>query len=94
MTPLDARKPSNYQQVFKNSYSKEVQQLQQLHNKEPKFNVGDKVRLAIQKDKFEKAYIIYWSDRIYTIKEIKNSTPLTYTVEDQNGKQHKGSFYE
>ena len=90
-TPSDARKPSNHQQVFKNLYSKKVKQF--LHKK-PKFEEGDKVRLAVKKDRFEKAYIINWSDKIYTIKEIKHTNPTTYTVEDDKGKEHKGAFYE
>ena len=96
-TPTDARKPSNRQQVFKKLYFKKVQQIQQdkdKEDKEPKFEIGDKVRLAVQKDMFEKAYIINWSDRIYTVKEIKNTNPTTYTVQDDKGKEHKGAFYE
>ena len=90
-TPTDARKPVNHQQVFRNLYSKKVQK---YLNTKPNFKVGDKVRLAVQKDKFEKAYIINWSDKIYTVKEIKNTKPFTYIVEDDKGKIHKGSFYE
>ena len=90
MTPSDARKPSNYQQVFKNLYYKKVKE----NLGAPKFKVGDKVRLAVKKDKFEKAYIINWSDRVYTIKEVKNTIPRTYTVQDERKKQHKGTFYE
>ena len=90
-TPSDARKPSNYQHVFKNLYFKKVQQF--LHKK-PKFDLGDKVRLAVKKDRFEKAYIINWSDKIYTIKEIKHTNPITYIVEDDKGREHKGAFYE
>ena len=89
-TPSDARKPANYQQVFKNLYFDKVQQ----NLKKPKFKVGEKVRLAVQKDKFEKAYIINWSDRVYTIKEVKNTIPPTYTVQNERGEQHKGTFYE
>ena len=89
-TPSDARKPANYQHVFKNLYFAKVQQ----NLKKPKFKVGEKVRLAVQKDKFEKAYIINWSDRVYTIKEVKNTIPLTYTVQNERGEQHKGTFYE
>ena len=48
----------------------------------------------MQKDKFEKAYIINWSDRVYTIKEVKNTLPYTYVVEDERGNIHKGRFYE
>ena len=62
--------------------------------KVPKFKVGDKVRLAVLKDTFEKAYIINYTDKIYTIKEIKKTLPFTYIVEDDEGKVPKGSFYE
>ena len=48
MTPTDARKPSNYQQVFKNLYLKKVK----ARKKEPKYKVGDKVRISIKKRYF------------------------------------------
>ena len=89
-TPSDARKPVNEQQVFKNLYFKKVQQ----NLKTPNYGIGDQVRLAIQKDKFEKAYVINWSDRVYTVKEVKKTIPPTYTVQDERGFQHKGTFYE
>ena len=77
-TPSDARKPSNHQQVFKNLYYKKVKKLLQIpaNKRSPKFEVGDKVRLAVLKDKFEKAYVINWSDRVYTIKEVKKHAPI------------------
>ena len=89
-TPSDARRPGNYQQVFHNLYYKKVKE----NLKAPKFKVGDKVRLAIKKDLFEKAYIINWSDRVYTIKEVRNTIPRTYTVQNERGEEHKGTFYE
>ncbi len=89
-TPTDARLPENHQQVFKNLYHKKVKPNQRT----PKFKVGDQVRLAVQKDKFEKAYIINWSDRVYSIKEVKNTLPYTYVVADERGIVHKGRFYE
>ena len=89
-TPSDARKPVNKQHVFRNLYFKKVQE----NLKQPKYMIGEQVRLAIQKDKFEKAYIINWSDRVYTIKEVKKTVPPTYTVQDERGVQHKGTFYE
>ena len=94
-TPLEARQPSKYQQVFKNLYHEKVKKLSKAYKgKLPKFKVGDNVRLAILKDTFEKAYIINYTDKIYTIKEVKNTIPYTYIVEDDKGKVHKGSFYE
>ena len=95
LTPVEARKPSNYLQLFRNLYLEKVKQLSKLYEgKVPKFKVGDKVRLAVLKDTFEKAYIINYTDKIYTIKEIKKTLPFTYIVEDDKGNVHKGSFYE
>ena len=68
--------------------------MQELGEQKPKFKIGETVRLAVQKDKFEKSYIISWSDKVYTIKQILATRPITYTVEDDRGSQHKGTFYE
>ena len=95
LTPVEARNPSKYMQLFRNLYLEKVKKMSKLYKgKVPKFKVGDKVRLAVLKDKFEKAYIINYTDKIYTIKEVKKTTPFTYIVEDDKGNVHKGSFYE
>ena len=96
MTPAEARQPAFYQQAFNNQYYDKVKKLLNIPHalKVAKFRVGEKVRLAVQKDLFEKSYIINWSDKIYTIKTIKNTLPITYIVKDDKGKVHKGSFYE
>ena len=60
MTPTDARKPSNHQQVFKNLYFKKVQ----TRHIKPKYAVGDKVRITVKKNKFEKGFTINWTDKI------------------------------
>ena len=91
MTPTEARKPENHDHVFRHLYEKKMAE---LGKQEPKFKVGMKVRLAVQKDKFEKSYIINWSDRIYTIKRVLATRPVTYTVENDKGEEHKGTFYE
>ena len=31
---------------------------------------------------------------MYTITEVKKTVPPTYTVQDERGAQHKGTFYE
>ena len=90
MTPIEARKPENHHLAFKNLYFKKLQGL----NSTPKFKLGDKVRLAVQKNKFEKAYIINWSDRVYTVKQVLKTRPPTYKVQDERGILHAGSFYE
>ena len=89
MTPAEATEPENRERVFRNLYAKKVQEQQK-----PKFKVGTKVRLAVEKDLFEKAYIINWSDKIYSIKQVLATRPTTYVVEDDKGVEHKGKFYE
>ena len=90
MTPTDARKPSNYQEVFKNLYFKKVQS----RNIKPKFKIGDKVRISVKKKKFQKGYTINWSDKIYTISAIKASLPPTYIIQNDKGEKIEGTFYE
>ena len=65
-----------------------------LGEKKPKFQLGDKVRLGVKKDLFEKSYVINWSDRIYTIKRVFATRPVTYKVVGDKGVEHKGKFYE
>ena len=89
MTPLDARKPSNYQQVFKNLYYKKVQ----TRNKEPKYKVGDKVRISVKKNIFEKGFTVNWSDKIYTVTKVLKTLPPTYKIKDDR-EEIKGTFYE
>ena len=91
MTPTEARKPSNHGAVFRHLYFKKMAK---LGEKKPKFQIGDKVRLGVKKDLFEKSYIINWSDKIYTIKRVFATRPITYKVEDDKGVEHKGKFYE
>ena len=52
------------------------------------------VRLAVQKVHFEKAHIINWSDKVYKIKQVLTTRPVTYIVEDDRGRVHKDTFYE
>ena len=89
MTPSDARKPSNYQQVFKNLYFKKVQ----ARNYKPKYAIGDKVRITIAKNIFEKGYTVNWSDKIYTVTQVLKTLPPTYKIRDDR-EELEGTFYQ
>ena len=89
MSPLDARKPSNHQQVFKNLYFKKVQ----ARRIKPKYAVGDKVRITVKKNQFEKGFTINWSDKIYTISRVLKTLPPTYEIRDDK-EEIEGSFYQ
>ena len=45
-----------------------------LHfNKDPKFKVGDHVRISKYKNIFSKGYTPNWSDKLFVIKKVKNT---------------------
>ena len=66
-----------------------------LHfNKDPKFKVGDHVRISKYKNIFSKGYTPNWSDKLFVIKKVKNTATWTYVVNDLNGDEITGTFYE
>ena len=62
--------------------------------KEVKFKVGDHVRISKYKSIFAKGYMSNWSEEISIIKKIKNTVPWTYVINDLNGEEIIGTFYE
>ena len=43
---------------------------------------------------FAKVYAPNWSEEIFIVKKIKNTVPWTYEINDLNGDEIVGSFYE
>ena len=64
------------------------------NNKDPKFKVGDHVRISKYKNIFAKGYMPNWSEEVFVIKKVKNTTPWTYVINDLNGEEIIGTFYE
>jgi len=91
MTPIQASKKLN-QDALRTRYS-EIIYNKKLDHK-PKFKVGDKVRISKVKGTFEKGYEPNWSFEVFKINKVINSNPVTYNIEDLNGEEIKGSFYE
>ena len=67
---------------------------EESNEKDPKFKVGDHVRISKFKNVFAKGYKPNWSEEIFIIKKIKNTVPWTYIINDLNGEEIVGSFYE
>ena len=63
-------------------------------NKNPKFKVGDHVRISKYKNIFAKGYMPNWSEEVFVIKKVKNTVPWTYVINDLNGEEITGTFYE
>ena len=64
------------------------------NKKDPKFKVGDHVRISKYKNIFAKGYTPNWSEEIFVIIKIKNTVPWTYVINDLNCEEITGSFYE
>ena len=64
------------------------------NKKDPKFKVGDYVRISKYKNIFAKGYAPNWSEEVFVVSKIKNTVPWTYVVSDLNGEKITGSFYE
>ena len=52
----------------------------EVNDKDPKFQVGDHVRISKYKNIFAKGYTPNWSEEVFVIKEIKNTVPWKNTV--------------
>ena len=66
----------------------------EVNNKDPKFKAGDHVRTSKYKNIFAKGYTPNWSEEVFVIKEIKNTVPWTCLINDLNGEENIGTFYE
>ena len=66
----------------------------EVNDKDPKFKVGDHVRISKYKNIFSKGYTPNWSEEIFVIEEVKNTVPWTYVINDLNGDEIIGKFYE
>ena len=71
-----------------------VDSKKEVNDKDPKFKVGDHVRISKYKNIFAKGYTPNWSEEVFIISKIKNTVPWTYAINDLNGEQIIGTFYE
>ena len=65
-----------------------------INYKDPKFKVGDRVRISKYKNIFTKGYVPNWSEEVFVIKKAKNTVLWTYAINDLNGEEIIGTFYE
>ena len=65
-----------------------------FNKKDPKFKVGDHVRISKYKNIFAKGYAPNCLEEFFVVSKIKNTVPWTYVVSDLNGEEITGRFYE
>ena len=66
----------------------------EVNDNDPKFKIGDHVKISKYKNIFAKGYTPNWSEEVFVIKEIKNTVPWTYVINDLNGEEITGPFYK
>ena len=58
------------------------------------FKAGDHVRISKYKNTFAKEYTPNWSEEAFVNKKVKNTVPWAYIINDLNGEEIIGTFYE
>ena len=56
----------------------------EVNDKDPKFKMGNHVKISKYKNIFAKGYTPNWSDKGFVIKKVKNTVPWTYVINDLN----------
>ena len=77
--------------IIEQSY---IDPVKEFNDKDPKFKVGDLVRISKYKNIFAKRYTPNWSEEVFLIKEVKNTVPWTYVINNLSGEEIIGTFYE
>ena len=55
---------------------------EEVNDKDPKFKVGDHVRMSKYKSIFAKGYTPNWSKEVFVVSKIENTVPWTYVIND------------
>ena len=81
MKPLDVK------------YNTYIDSSKEVNDKDPKYKVGDHVRISKYKTIFAKGYTPNSPEDVFVIKEVKNTVPWTYVIKDVNGEEIIGTFH-
>ena len=71
-----------------------IEYSEETNEKDPKFKVGNNVRISKYKNIFAKSYTPNWSEEVFVVNKVQNTVPWTYLINDLNGEEIKGIFYE
>ena len=71
-----------------------IEYVEEFNKKDPKFNIGDRVRISKYKNIFAKGYANNWTKEGFIVNKIKSTVPWTYEINDLTNEKIIGSFYE
>ena len=66
----------------------------EVNDKDPKFKVGYHVRISKYKNIFAKGHTSNWFEEVFFVSKIRNTVSWTYVINDLNGDEITGIFYE
>ena len=66
----------------------------EVNDKDSKFKIGDRVIIFKYKIIFAKGFKPNWAEEVFVIEKVKNTVPWTYVINDLNGEEITGTFYE
>ena len=81
-------KPANVKPITYINFNKENSK------EDPKFEIGDHVRISKYKNIFARGYILNWSEEVLLIKKVKNTVLWSYVISDINGEKTVEAFYK
>jgi len=86
----------NSPQLFFKMYDNDFREaaFMKINYQNPKFKLGDLIRVAIVKKGFEKMSSQSFTDEIFSIHRIIDSFPVTYKIKDSKDNIIVGSYYE
>ena len=64
----------------------------EINDEDPKFKIGDIVRISKYKNIFAKADLPNWSEEVFVIKKVKNTVPWTCVLRILNAKKKLEHF--
>ncbi|CAB3994244.1 uncharacterized transposon-derived [Paramuricea clavata] len=88
-TRPDSVNESNWTEVWKALFSHDLGE-----PPEPKFAIGESVRISKYKSVFTKGYKANFTEEIFTVMEVYHAQSNTYTIKDSAGEPIIGRFYE
>ena len=71
-----------------------IQSSKEINDRDLKFETGDIVKISKSKNIFAKGYTPNWSEEVFVINKVKNIVPWIYFINDPNGEEIVGIFYE
>ena len=92
-SPIKVNKKTS-KQVFLNLYGYDKSTRDSSYIYKQKFKVGDSVRLSKYKTIFEKGYTPNYTNEIFIITKVLFKSVPTYVLEDLNGEEILGKFYQ